>query len=181
MEILRARAGHQRAHRIREFLTAIENTVETPQPGPEVREEEAPETLLFGLRHRGTYQNIGRLISVVYRKAGRHAAGRPFCLYYDDEYKEEGADVEVCVPARGRAAIEGLDCRLLPGGRAAALVHTGPYEKLGQSYAKLFDYLRRLKKNMMLPIREEYLKGPGLIVRGDPARYRTKIMLMLAP
>ncbi len=165
--------------RIRNFLAAIESTGDTPQPGQKPCEEEVPETLLFGLRHQGRYQDVGRLISVIYRKAGRHAAGPPFCLYYDGEYKEEGADFEVCVPARGRSAIEGLDCRMFPPARAAVLVHVGPYETLGKSYSMLFDYARRLKKNIQLPIREEYLKGPGLIVRGDPACYRTKLMLML--
>ena len=165
--------------RIREFLAEIESMGREQKAGTEVGEEDVPETLLFSVRHQGRYQEIGRLISAVYRKAGRHAAGPPFCLYYDGEYKEEGADYEVCVPARRRLGIEGLDCRLLPGGKAAAIVHAGPYEMLGSSYGKLFDYLRSRGKDIRLPIREVYLKGPGFIVRGDPARYRTKILLML--
>lgn len=181
LERIESEIRDQRAtqRRIREFLAAIEKTGESPQAGREAGEEEVPETLLFGLRHQGRYQEIGRLITQVYRKVGRHAAGGPFCLYYDGEYKEEGADFEVCVPARSRAGMEGLDCRMLPGGSAATLIHIGPYETLGKSYARLYDYVRRRKSSVRLPIREAYLKGPGLIVRGDPARYRTKLMLML--
>jgi DNA-binding transcriptional MerR regulator/effector-binding domain-containing protein len=164
--------------RIREFLDFLKESEEPAYAGEIIAEEQVPEMLVLGLRHQGSYQEIGRLIGMVFRKAGRHAAGGPFCLYYDGEYKEDGADFEVCVPARARVGIEGLDCRTLAGGRAFTLIHNGSYETLGTSYAKLFEHLRKAGASLELPIRETYLKGPGIIIRGDPARYRTRLMVM---
>ena len=63
--------------KIRVFLSEIENMGDEQKAGLEVGEEEVPETLLFGLRHQGRYQEIGHLISLVYRTAGRHAASFP--------------------------------------------------------------------------------------------------------
>jgi DNA-binding transcriptional MerR regulator/effector-binding domain-containing protein len=170
-----------RQRRIREFLETLGQTAEMSPPDKEIKDIEVPETLVFGLRHRGRSDEIGRLIGQLFRKAGRYTVGGPFCLYYDGDYKEDDADFEVCAPAKRRMGIEGIDCRMLTGGRAATLVHCGPYRSLGVSYERLFDHVRRSGFSVAFPIREEYLKGPGMVVRGDPAKYRTRLMIFHGP
>jgi DNA-binding transcriptional MerR regulator len=165
--------------RIREFLHMQLVEEEQPSSHEEVKEQRIEDILVLGLRVRGRYQEIGLFLSTLCRKAGRYATGGPFCLYYEGEYKEEDADFEVCVPARARVGIEGLDCRTLPGGRAATVIHRGPYSTLSSSYARLFDFMRGKKMSVQLPIREEYLKGPGFIFPGDPERFRTRLITMI--
>ncbi len=140
--------------------------------------ERFEDVLVLGLRVRARYREMGRVIGEIFRRAGRHAAGGPFCLYYEMEYTDEDADYEVCVPARQRTGIEGLDCRILPGGRAAVVTHHGPYETIGRSYAKLFAFMREKNLRPELPFREIYMKGPGIILYGDPRRFRTKLAFM---
>ena len=73
----------------------------------------------------------------------------------------------------------GIAIRQLPGGRCVALLHKGPYDRLGQSYAKVLDYVRGKGYDVQVPTREIYHKGPGIIFRGNPKNYLTEIQLLI--
>jgi len=45
----------------------------------------------------------------------------------------------------------------LPGGRCLTLVHCGPYDQLGRSYAKVLQQVDERKMKIILPTREVYL------------------------
>jgi effector-binding domain-containing protein len=61
-----------------------------------------------------------------------------------------------------------------------SLIHQGPYEELGRSYARVLQYVADHGYKGTLPSREVYLKGPGMIFKGNPKRYLTDIQLLLA-
>jgi effector-binding domain-containing protein len=50
---------------------------------------------------------------------------------------------------------------------------------LGQSYAKILDYVRAKGYAVQLPTREVYHKGPGMIFRGNPKNYLTEIQFLV--
>ena len=107
--------------------------------------------------------------------------GKPLMLHYDDEYREDDANFEPCMPVRQAKQVPEIDVRELPGGRCVSLIHKGPYEQLGRSYAKITKYIKDKDYKIMMPTREVYLKGPGIIFKGNPANYLTEIqMLVLA-
>jgi effector-binding domain-containing protein len=60
------------------------------------------------------------------------------------------------------------------------LVHRGHYEQSGGSYAKIMQAANERKFTLSLPTREVYLKGPGMIFKGNPKNYLTEIQLPLA-
>ncbi|MBI3878079.1 MAG: MerR family transcriptional regulator [Verrucomicrobia bacterium] len=143
-------------------------------------EEKSLEPLLVaGVRMRGKYCDCGDGFSKLCRAFGRYMAGKPLCLYYDCEYHEEDADFEPCVPLRKEVAVDGFAVRTLPGARSLALVHKGPYDTLGRSYGRLLSHARENQVEVTLPTREVYLKGPGMIFRGNPKNYLTEIQLPL--
>jgi effector-binding domain-containing protein len=72
---------------------------------------------------------------------------------------------------------DGVSVRELPGGRCVSLLHRGPYDDLGRSYQKVFEYMERKGLKPALPSREVYLKGPGMIFRGNPRKYLTEIQV----
>lgn len=74
-------------------------------------------------------------------------------------------------------AAEGVAVRLLPGGRCLTLVHRGAYDQLGRSYAKILKQAEERKWKISLPTREVYIKGPGMIFKGNPKNYLTEIQL----
>lgn len=99
-------------------------------------------------------------------------------LHYDAEYKEAAADFEACFPVRAIVEADGVDVRELPGGPCVALVYHRPYDQLGRSCARVLQYLKEKGYKTLLPTREVYLKGPGMIFKGNPRHYLTEIQFL---
>jgi DNA-binding transcriptional MerR regulator/effector-binding domain-containing protein len=147
-----------------------------------VEEKTLAPLLVAGFRMQGRYAECGRGFKLIARAMGRHLAGKPLCLYYDGEFREEDADFEPCFPLRRHAqAPEGVSVRELPAQNCLTLVHQGPYPQLGCSYQKLMTALKQRGLTPAIPTREVFLKGPGIIFRGQPARYLTEIQIALQP
>src|ERR1041384_3977972 len=77
----------------------------------------------------------------------------------------------------GRSEIGDVTVRSLSGGPCVSLLHRGPYELLSRSYGKILDYLEGRGYASNGPIREIYLKGPGMILKGNPKKYLTEIQI----
>lgn len=144
----------------------------------EVTEKRLELILLAGVRMKGKYSDCGKGFSRIGRALGRFLSGKPFCLYYDSEYREDDADFEACFPVKpGAQAKDGIEVRELPGGKCVALMHQGPYEELGRSYEKILGYIKAKGHKALLPSREVYVKGPGMIFKGNPKKYLTEIQI----
>ena len=124
---------------------------------------------------QGKYEETGKGISKVYKAAGRYSAGSPINLYFDGEYREI-ANIESCLPIN-KEITTNLDCKTLAGGKFVSYIHIGPYDKIGESYEKVFGYINEHKLTTELPTREVYLKGPGMIFKGSPEKYMTEILV----
>jgi len=144
----------------------------------EIEEKQLEPFLIAGVRMQCRYNEIGNGFSQIGRKLGRHISGKPLCLYYDAEYREEDADLEPCMPIRKSVAVEGISVRELPGGPCVSLIHRGPYPQLGRSYEKLLKHCGERGYEIQFPTREVYLKGPGMIFRGNPKNYLTEIQFL---
>lgn len=142
-----------------------------------VEEKSIEPLLVAGIRMKGKYSDCGAGFARLGRAIGRHIVGKPLCLYYDGEYREGDADFEPCFPIRREVSAEGVAVHALPGGKCLSLVHRGAYDQLGRSYARILAEARRRTANLLLPTREVYLKGPGLIFKGNPKNYLTEILL----
>ncbi len=131
----------------------------------EIEEKVLDTMLIAGHRMKGKYEEVGKGLGLVCRKMGRQINGKPMTLYHDCEYKEDGADFEPCVPVRKGSSTDQIDVRELAGGKCVSLIHRGPYERLRESYKKVFAYINEKGYKSKLPSREVYKKGPGMIRR----------------
>jgi len=145
----------------------------------EVEEKQLDTILIAGIRMKGCYDQIGGAFSKLCRSMGRFACGKPLTLYYDGEYKEEDADFEPSIPVRKGKEVEGISLRELPGGKCLSLIHQGPYATLSRSYAKIFQHMKENGYQCCLPTREVYIKGPGMILKGNPKNYLTEIQILI--
>jgi effector-binding domain-containing protein len=145
----------------------------------QVDEKQTDAVLVAGIRMKGKYSDCGPVFSRLCKALGRYLAGKPLMLFYDAEYRETDADIEPCVPVRNCKPVDGISIRELPGGRCVSLLHKGRYDHLGQSYAKILDYVRAKGYAVQLPTREVYHKGPGMIFRGNPKNYLTEIQFLV--
>jgi DNA-binding transcriptional MerR regulator/effector-binding domain-containing protein len=145
----------------------------------EIEERQLEPVLVAGVRMKGRYSDCGRGFAMLAKRLGRHIAGKPLCLYYDCEYREEDANFEPCFPIRGQVNADGVVIHELPKGQCISLIHRGPYTELGRSYARILKYAKQRNYALQLPSREVYLKGPGMIFRGNPNKYLTEIQLIV--
>jgi DNA-binding transcriptional MerR regulator len=143
----------------------------------EVEEKTLDALLIAGVRMKGRYGASGQGFAKIGKALGRHISGKCFLLHYDTEFKEDDADFEACMPLRKGKAVDGISVRELPGGRCVALLYQGPYDELGRSYAEILAYVKAKGYEVVLPTREVYHKGPGMIFKGNPKNYLTEIQI----
>jgi DNA-binding transcriptional MerR regulator/DNA gyrase inhibitor GyrI len=178
----------ERVARDRDLINSIDSIIHrerkaqqmNQQTAFEIEEKTIPSVLVAGVRMRGRYDECGQGFAKIGRNFGRHISGKCLCLYYDGEYKEDDADFEPCMPVRKAMPVEGFNVRELPGGKCVTLVHRGPYSEIGRSYEKVLRYIKQRGYEMLLPTREVYLKGPGMIFKGNPKKYLTEIQVLVA-
>jgi len=145
----------------------------------QVEEKTVDPIQVAGIRMKGRYSDCGGAFARICRRFGRYARGKPMLLHYDEEYREHDADFEACVPIRGGSPRDGIATHELAGGRCVSLLHLGPYDQIGRSYAKILEHVRNKGCEVVIPTREVYLKGPGIIFRGNPKNYLTEIQMMI--
>ena len=105
---------------------------------------ERPALRVGALRHNGPYQEIGQ----TFRRLGDIAGGAGLfaqpgaamlAIYYDDPESTPPdrlrSDAAVAVP-EGLALPPGLAEQRVPGGRYVRTLHVGPYEQLGDTWAR---------------------------------------------
>ncbi|MEO8350287.1 MAG: MerR family transcriptional regulator [Chthoniobacteraceae bacterium] len=180
MSILQQRIAEDRdiVRSLNEIITRGKQAQQLPSGGNFAVEEKSVEPLLVaGIRMKGKYSDCSAGFARLGKAVGRHIAGKALCLYYDGEYREDDADFEPCFPIRREVAVEGISVHTLPGAKCLSLVHRGPFDQLGRSYARILAKARQRTGNLLLPTREIYLKGPGIIFKGNPKNYLTEILL----
>ncbi len=181
-KILEGKSRHyrdlvQRIDQVMQLQREAREIVVFNRESQEIEERFVQPQIVAGLRIKGRYQDCGKVFSKLAKRVGRHISGKPLCLYYDGEYREEDADFEPCFPLRKSVAVNEFDVRTLPGAACVILLHRGPYDTLGESYARVFEYAKHKGYEIELPTREVYLKGPGMIFRGNPKKYLTEIQV----
>lgn len=152
--------------------------METQEPGKIVKKT-VKDLLVAGCRMKGKYEDIGVGLKKLGKLVGFRIAGKPMTLYYDCAYKEEDADFEPCFPVRRAVEKEGVNSRVLKGGEALSIIHKGSYESLCDTYKIIGDYVKEQNLEVIIPSRELYIKGPGLIFKGNPDNYLSEIQFFL--
>jgi len=178
----------ERIRRYREVLSLLDQIITREREARrimqtatfDVEEKSLQAMLIAGIRVKGKYSDCGKGFAQIGRTLGRYICGKPFNLYYDDEYRPDDAELEACMPVRRpKTEVPGISVRELAGGKCVSLVHKGPYDQLGRSYSRVLDYIRDKGYEALLPSREIYLKGPGMIFRGNPQKYLTEIQIFV--
>lgn len=141
-----------------------------------IKVENLEEMQIAGIRFKGSYSETGKYIGLIFKEIKGRAAGAPFSLYYDDEYKEI-ADIEVCVPTNGLIATKDAKARTLPAVKVISTTHIGKYSTLHHAYKALHDYATANGLKTFTPYREVYIKGPRMIFKRNPDKFVTEVIL----
>ncbi len=63
--------------------------------------------------------------------------------------------------------------------KAVCITHIGSYETLPCAYQAIDRYAQEHQLFLQLPFREVFIKGPGMILKGNPEKYITEILFPL--
>jgi len=176
----RIRRSREIVRSLRQFLTQEEEMRHImARASFQIEEKVANPIRIAGIRTKGRYADCGAAFARIGKRFGRTICGKPMLLHYDAEFREDDADYEACMPVRAGKPSDGMSVRELAGGHCISLLHQGPYDQLGRSYAKILDHVRSKGLEVIVPTREIYHKGPGMIFRGNPKNYLTEIQILI--
>ena len=127
------------------------------------------------------YDQVGPLWGELYAVLGGLRiipAGPPLAIYYDNEYKEQDVDTEICQPVAAPFAGQGrVTSRELPGvEQMACVVHPGEFASIGQAYGAIMAWVEANGYRIIGPNREVYLHHTQ---RGDHASNVTEVQLVV--
>lgn len=131
------------------------------------------------IKVNGSYGDVGNGFSTIYRSAGRYTKGSPYSFFYDMEYKEENPNFSAVVELSRKIKSERFETKSFKKSRAVKVLYKGDYGGQGKAYIKLFNYCKKKGYKVKLPIIEHYIKGPGLIFKGNPNNYLTECIFLI--
>lgn len=143
----------------------------------QIEEKEIAPVIVAAIRYKGKYSDVGKYIGTLYKAVKGDAAGAPIQCYYDTEYLEDGADMELCLPTKKMIHHPEVTAKKLPAVKAVYTTHVGSYDKLNMAYKALADYANEHHLSFITPSREIYVKGPGMIFKGNEDNYITEIII----
>lgn len=149
--------------------------------------EELAEQPVVGTRFRTSMDRIaedmGRGFATVFGFLGQNQVaptGPPFALYFDPEMNEQDIDMELCAPVGAGVDAEGeLMYHVLPAGKYATTMHSGPYDQMTSTYEKMLEWMGENGFEPVAPVREVYLNDPGQV--SDPSEIMTRIVWPVRP
>ena len=154
------------------------NLMEAESVKYKIEVKDIPAVNVASIRYKGKYSDCGNYIGIIYKAIKGAAKGEPFNSYYDGEYKET-ADIEVCVPTSKQIYDSVVTTKELPAIRGISTIHTGTYESINMAYKAMFDYAEEKNINCLTASREIYIKGPGMIFKGNPSNYITEVIIQI--
>lgn len=180
----------QRVDEYRLVLARITEEIDSLQRGKNILQtnqvnepqvKELPAVRVVSVRDRGPYAKIGELFGELMGFINAHnltVAGPGIFIHHDPEYRPEDADLEVCLPVAGEATGGGrVNFKELPAIRAVSLLHVGPYDQVGPTYADILKYIAEKQLTIAGPSREVYLVDP---MGAPPEKYVTEVQFPVA-
>jgi AraC family transcriptional regulator len=168
---------------------ALPSTPSRLEGGPVMKVviEQRPELTAAALRHVGPYATIGETfarLDELARRAGLDTlrGASLLAVYHDDPEATPAAELRsdaALVLPEGTPVPAGLSALHLPAGRYARATHLGPYELLGDTWARLMgEWLPRSDRRIGDGVAYElYRNTPAT---APPAELRTDLYLPLA-
>ena len=152
------------------------NLMEDDSMNYKIEVKHIPAVKVASIRFKGKYSDCGKYIGKIFKVIKGDAEGEPFNCYYDGRYQED-ADIECCVSVSKKIYDSEVTVKELPLIKALTTIHTGTYESINMAYKAILDYSLENNINCLTPSRERYIKGPGMIFKGNPNNYITEIIV----
>jgi effector-binding domain-containing protein len=97
-------------------------------------------------------------------------------VYHDQDYKEEGADIEVAITIAGRVVVDdsSVEVKNLKPRKVVSLIHKGPYDTIADGYKAILSYVQENDYEIAGPMMDLYLNDPNSV---EPEDLMTEIQI----
>lgn len=129
------------------------------------------------LKVQGQVKEANKHFPDVFKAIHGKRCGSPLFNYLSISPETREGIVELCVPTETEPSGSGVMMKTLPGIKALCTVHIGSYETLNIAYNALKQEAKLKNIKLGMPIREVYIKGPGMLLKGNPNKYITEIQI----
>ncbi|NMM62475.1 MerR family transcriptional regulator [Clostridium sp. P21] len=165
-----------------ELKTSVENLkkgddIMASKRNFEISVNNLEDKLVLSLRDIIPMDNISSLIGKVFQNIYRNnleVCGNIMTVYYDEDFDESNADIEVCIPV-DREFQTGtiIKTRILKGGLHAHTAFVGSYNEIGEAYAELTDWIEKNHYEIIGAPYDKYIKGPE--AKCNPNEFITEV------
>lgn len=128
------------------------------------------------MRYKGPVAEANKVFPNVFKSIQGKANGAPFICYYAVDQATKIGEMELCVPSAETPDGNGITVKDMPRIKAISVTHVGPYEAMQGAYEAIDRYAQEKRLVLQPPFREVFIKGPGMIIKGNPTKYITEIL-----
>ncbi|MGF3194915.1 GyrI-like domain-containing protein [Facklamia sp. P13055] len=127
------------------------------------------------MKYRGIVTDASKVFPKVFKSIHGKTSGSPFFNYITMNSETKVGDIELCVPTNEEPIGNGIEVKILPRIKAVCVTHIGTYETLYKAYEAIDRYSKENVLEISPPFRELFIKGPGMVFKGNPEKYITEI------
>lgn len=128
------------------------------------------------MRYRGIVAEANKVFPNVFKSIRGRSNGAPFFNYLEMNPETKQGEVELCVPTAEIPLGNGVETKEIPRVRAICVTHIGSYETMSNAYEAIDKYAMKNNIQLQSSFREVYIKGPGMLLKGNPEKYITEII-----
>lgn len=127
------------------------------------------------MKYKGVVTEANKVFPNVFKSIRGKTNGVPFFNYLSMNPETKTGDMELCVPTAELPMKNGIEVKEMPRIKAVCVTHIGAYETLNKAYEAIDRYSMENKLELVPPFREIFIKGPGMVLKGNPDKYITEI------
>ena len=127
------------------------------------------------IKYQGISTEANKVFPSVFKSIKGRTAGAPLFNYLQMDQNTRVGTIELCVPTEEIPNGNGITVKELPTIKAVCVTHIGSYDTLPNAYAEIEKFATENKLVLSPPFREVFIKGPGMIAKGNPDKYITEI------
>lgn len=145
----------------------------------EIKVKEIEPMRIAYIKYQGKVQEANKFFPQVFKSIKSRTNGAPFFNYLNLDPKTQVGSMELCLPTLENPSLDSVLVKNLPHIKVLSTIHKGPYKNIMAGYRALRKY--SLENNIELEsnFREVFIKGPGIILRGNPNNYLTEIQFIV--
>jgi len=128
------------------------------------------------MRYKGIVSEANKVFPNVFKSIRGKTNGAPLFSYYMMDPQTKLGELDLCVPTAETPAGNGIEIKEMPRIKAVCVTHTGSYETIQGAYAAIDKYAADHGLQLQPPFREVFIKGPGMVMKGNPDKYVTEIL-----